>query len=432
MSLRGHRIITHLLALACAALPWAGIADAAPCAAHNLETEPGSPMPKIPVYDQDGIGICYAYSASELMNAYLIKKNPKAGLQIHPALAAIRYAEGELKDGGELSGGHIGTAINACRGKDAFSYSSIQSSLNEIGSRAGMSEAQALEFIERLGKMMSDPSVQAQARVKAMHESKPRASEGRSGVAVADAASFAVRPVPPSSMQINSQIRHLAYERLPVDGWCTANQKSALEGFALSSPVGNAIQIASCSVLNPGARMPPPAIPEARQYNLLGTSDQQIKKLVRDYFDGPKGKLPLGIGFCSKVLSDPSARKITRTQDASGKIHGKIKDDCGGHAVLLVGTRPKGNSCEYLMRNSWGGNFSSSNKHSCLCKNTQTQGYIECPGTGTVAKTIISKGKPATVQSPIQDRAHLKIVSCWIPEDEMAPNIKSATVLNDL
>ena len=406
--------------------------QAAPCAEHNLETEVGSPMPQIPVYDQDGIGICYAYAASELMNAYLIKKNPNAGLQIHPALPAIRYSSTELHDGGELSGGQIGGAINACRGKESYSYRSIQSSLNEIGAKAGMSESQTLEFIERLGKLMSDPAVATTAQTTAIRAMQPSPTPQSRTVARADATYVAPKPLVPTQSAVDSQIRLLAYKRVPVDAWCSADQKTALSSFALSAPVGNSIQVASSSVFKPESRIEMPALPAAKDHNLLGTTEDQIKKLVRGYFDGPKGKLPLGVGFCSKVLSDPSARMVARTHDSSGALHGQLKDGCGCHAVLLVGTRPKGNSCEYLMRNSWGGNFSSNNKHSCLCRNSKTQGFEECPGTGTVSKTITYKGKPSTIQSPIPNRANLKIVSCWISEDEMAPNIKSATVLSDL
>jgi hypothetical protein len=389
-------------------------------------------MPQIPVYDQDGIGICYAYSASELMNAYLIKKNPRAGLQIHPALAAVRYSATELSDGGELSGGQIGEAINACRKKEGYTYASIQSALNEIGSSAGISEAQTLEFIERLGKLMSDPSVSSSARLAAIGNTTPKAnSNGPQTFAPADATYVAPKPILPPKGAVNSEIRRIAYERVRVDGWCTANQKAALSSFALSSPIGNATQVASCAAFKPESRTPPPAIPAAKQYSLLGTSESQVKKLVRDYFDGPKGKLPLGVGFCSKVLKDPAARKISRTTTITGAVQGKIEDDCGGHAVILVGTRPRGNSCDYLMRNSWGSQFSSSNQHTCLCKNSKTGGYKDCPGSGTVSRTITVKGKNTTIHEPIPDRAFLKVVSCWIPEEEMAPNLKSITVLSD-
>lgn len=386
-------------------------------------------MPKIPVYDQDGTGLCYAYSASEMMNAYLLKKNPNAGLQIHPALAAIRYSEGESGNVGELSEGSITGAINSCRVKDTYSYKSIEKSLNGIGSQANMSEAQVLNFIESLGMLMSKPKVISEAERNAARNAARIRNKVASLMMTRVASETAVAP---TQGQIDSEIRRLAYEQVEAkNNWCSDSQKSALWSFALSAPVGNAIDVASSTVLKPEARVGPPAIPQAQEYDLLGMSEDEVKKFVRDYFGDPKVDLPIGVGFCSEVLYDPSARKITRTTSSSGSVSSTIAKSCGDHAVLLVGTRPNGNSCDYLMRNSWGGDFSFKYKHSCICKNTKTQGYEDCPSTGTYERSVTLDGNTITVTDAIPNRANLKIVSCWIPEDEMAPNLIAATVLSD-
>lgn len=369
-----------------------------PCSAHNLETEPGNPMQKIPVYDQDGSGICYAYSASELMNAYLLSKDPKAGLQVHPALAAIRVSTEGLDNGG------MAHAIGACREGDGYSYASIQAALERIGSNADMSEAQVLHFIEKLGKLMNDPTI-----------------GGKIPPGLPKWVTTVLQPL----------VRKAAYSRLETDAFCSADEKKGLEGFALSAPVSNAAGIAAHSLLDPAARTKPPAVPAPAFFQLRAEDEDQIKQLVRRHFDGPDGKLPMGIGFCSRVLYSPTAREITRSRDSKGLPQGALSKNCANHAAILVGTRPSGNSCEYLLRNSWGTGFSQANPHSCICRNSRTGSYQECPGTGLEPKTVESNGITMNILAKVEDHAFLKVISCWIPEDDLAPNIFSATVLRD-
>jgi hypothetical protein len=63
---------------------------------------------------------------------------------------------------------------------------------------------------------------------------------------------------------------------------------------------------------------------------------------------------PLGISYCDKVLYD--GRAFTPKDYDT--------EDCGRHASLIIGRRPNPDpkfkdSCQYLIRNSWGKNCSS-------------------------------------------------------------------------
>ena len=71
---------------------------------------------------------------------------------------------------------------------------------------------------------------------------------------------------------------------------------------------------------------------------------------------GLKYALPVGIGYCSKVLHD--GRAFKSAPQFSGD------QDCGRHASVAIGRRrnPKNNACEILIRNSWGKSCGSYSK----------------------------------------------------------------------
>jgi hypothetical protein len=59
------------------------------------------------------------------------------------------------------------------------------------------------------------------------------------------------------------------------------------------------------------------------------------------------GKQPVGIEYCSKVLT------AGKKYDGLNFL-GIPSGDCGGHASLIIGRRRVGKSCQLLVRNSWG------------------------------------------------------------------------------
>ena len=78
--------------------------------------------------------------------------------------------------------------------------------------------------------------------------------------------------------------------------------------------------------------------------------------------------LPVGISYCSKILSrGPTYGGITTKTSSSLKFKKTAngKNDCGNHASIITGSRwnPKTSSCELLVRNSWGAQCKSYKKH---------------------------------------------------------------------
>lgn len=182
----------------------------------------------------------------------------------------------------------------------------------------------------------------------------------------------------------------------------------------MTTAVTSAVQIARASVLDSDAIQALPPVPAPQQLAWSGTPEPKLKDLVRSHFAGKDGHLPLGMSFCSKVLSDPSARKLDRQITPDGKPKTRWLNDCRGHAALLTGTRSNGGKCEYLLRNSWGSGFRPGPERTCVCQHQGDKSYHECPSTGRMP-----------------DAHQFKIVSCWISEDELVPNLFGLQLIAD-
>ncbi len=393
------RIASLLVLAGVSALP---SSHAVECTNRNLETMADNPMQSIPVYDQDGTGLCYAYSASEMMNCFLMKTFGDKKLRVHPATAAIRFTAAHDK-AETLNDGFIHHAINATRKRPNYSYTSVSTNLTELARNQGVSEAEVLHFIESLGKAMSNINNQklASDRAWARANREPNLWE-RTGKY------FSYMP---------EEVRKAAYESIKPDSWCSKDDLSALRTFALTAPIGSSLDIASNTVFESNHRESALEGPLPLATHLTSMKDAAAvhAEEVRRHF-ALNATLPLGLSFCSRVIRDPSyvgisgsgaSRAIVPAKNNGGK-------DCGPHAVLISGIRNQGGSCQYLIRNSWGSSFGGSiSGRSCVCKNTVTKAFSECPGSG--------KANGADIPG----KANLKVISCWFPESQVTNNTMS-------
>jgi hypothetical protein len=214
-----------------------------------------------------------------------------------------------------------------------------------------------------------------------------------------------------------NNLKATAYQSIKSDVWCSKDEIASLQSFALSAPAASSLDIAFSTIFTAQNKEKSPLsseLPAARHLAGLSSSEASIRETVRSHFAAGATR-PLGLSFCSKVISDASYRGISGTGSSRKIIPAKQNNgkSCGPHAVLISGIRSNAGRCEYLIRNSWGTSFTPSNRLICLCKNTSTKGYSECPGHG------MQNG------ANIPQRANLKIVSCWMPEDQVVPNTQS-------
>lgn len=121
-------------------------AFAADCSPVNLITSPSSPFTKIPVYDQKDANICYAFSAAQMMNYYLIKTGADRP-SVHPVWIALNYALGKNRKGLEI--GHTKYSIE--RLSEAFNCDAeiVSKALKSWAGTENIPESRIIAFIEK-------------------------------------------------------------------------------------------------------------------------------------------------------------------------------------------------------------------------------------------------------------------------------------------
>jgi hypothetical protein len=119
----------------------------AECKDVNLYEEKSSPLSKIPLYDQDGSGTCYAYTASQLINFYLIKNNKSSQVVIHPAWAASIDSLEKKKN--STYGGFTTSAIESVKKNYYCDYKSVAEGLTSFGKTTNLTEPKVLAFFEK-------------------------------------------------------------------------------------------------------------------------------------------------------------------------------------------------------------------------------------------------------------------------------------------
>lgn len=353
------------------------------CATKNYITEPNSPFQKIPVYDQDGIGICYAYAAAQMMDYHLIKKGATSR-NVHPIWAALSYARSVEKDTkqplNDLSSGDIYRTMQATS-KENCSYSTVENSLSTMARKANVTDAELANFIEiYMGKYR-------------------QLYDGRKAQSLIDNA-----PVKIDDMDILALISETKRHNNLASCYSSATWDHILPELrslsvmttpdAISSLIMPACMTSKSSI----------SIPKIRSVYSSGT-EEEILREISNKMD--KLDAPVALTYCSKFLHTPTHDGVV--QRFTAKLFGTNKaptlaPDCEPHVSVVAGKKQVGNSCQILIRNSWGSNFSDwTMGRKCLCKNKQTGAFLDdC--------TIADNNGQYTVEG------------CWIDEDQIKKN----------
>ncbi|MBA2405120.1 MAG: hypothetical protein H0V66_10150 [Bdellovibrionales bacterium] len=109
-------------------------------------------------------------------------------------------------------------------------------------------------------------------------------------------------------------------------------------------------------------------------------------------------KRSISLGFCAKILKDPKV-DISITP----RLLKALKPNCGAHYVTLVGSRKKANSCQYLVRNSYGKTFWAHQDYTCYCKDKASGKNRDC------AKSESSN-------------PNLEVLGCWVDKEKLLTN----------
>ncbi len=93
--------------------------DSESCPSVDLNAGANSPFKQIPIYDQDGVGLCYAYAAAQMVDYYRIKNGDKGyGLTspLYTSWATYYKSRTILKsDSLNTGGGYAESAVHAIK-----------------------------------------------------------------------------------------------------------------------------------------------------------------------------------------------------------------------------------------------------------------------------------------------------------------------------
>jgi hypothetical protein len=338
------------------------------CSEMNLITEEESPFQKIPVYDQDGIGICYAYSASQLIDYHIIKAGGERS--VHPLWAALRYAE-ERKQS-FIAGGDVPHAVKGIKRVGNCSYDKIENALKVWAQKANATEAEVMGLIEKLALGFKEKRDLKQ--------------------------STAPESATLSDDEVNQVIRRtiVLHEVVcsPKATWkAIVPELKALSNLT-SQKFLEELVLPVCDDSISKLDIPDPLY--------FFTQDNSVYiSTIQDKLESLKA--PLSISYCSKVLKDPSFAGAT-TEKRTG--------DCGQHESIIVGKKIIGESCHFLLRNTWGTGFNTYTKGwKCLCKNRTSGALVD------------------NCEATTHNTGEYTVEACWIDANKLSKNIIAITTL---
>lgn len=335
------------------------------CAPLNLITQKDSPFNKIPVFDQDGLGICYSYTASQLIDYQLMKKGNQERI-VHPLWGALKFAESTNQE--SISSGTTYYAIKAIQNAGNCNYKSFDDAIGVWTKKTNATESEIMGLIEKLAPKLSHlnaktpPEVIDEFITAAIEEHSPYCSTNISW------------------NQLMPELRSLS----------TLSSRKLLSNLVL--PVCN--KTSRISITNPRFNLP------TQDEHWIPTMDSKLDEL----------NAPIAISYCARGLYDESYDGVNRKTSTTPL---GVKPDCSNHESIIAGKKQINGKCHFLLRNSWGSGFHTSNKdRKCLCKSRKTGKFLD------------------DCQEELHNDGDNIVEGCWISEDVFSKNAFGLTFLD--
>lgn len=349
-------------------------AFASDCKEVNLVTQKDSPFKKIPVYDQDGAGLCYAYAASQIVDYHLIKNGKNRST--HPLWIALKYSESEWFKG-DITGGRGNDAIKALLKAGSCHHTQVSSGLAEWAKKANLKEAELIGFLEKVIPKINTQYQGAVFNRSAMRAPLPTEAE------VKETITNAINGFKPYC-SATADLEKLMPELLNIG---IMSSRRVIGSLVLNE----CKKITKLSVPNPVRKSP-------------DTDEEYVKILQTQIAKGA----PTTISYCANVLKNPNYDGITnRFWDSRNTVK-----DCGNHESIIVGKKVIDNQCHFLLRNSWGTGFGSATKSwKCLCKNKKTGAYLD------------------NCERSKHNNGQYTVEACWVSSSAISKNTYGITYL---
>lgn len=417
---------------------------ASDCGEVNLYNIPSSPLRKIPIYDQDGDGLCYAYTAAQMIDFYNIKKNPGHKLtSAHWLAFAHKFNNHEImsKTANRITSPRRLFGISE---PNQLGFSDINLALKDIKDvgvcdeevvKAGIAKFKKTnllnddEFLYLFNlfhtnvkkKRKDDANFDDRLISEIFHESLSELIEQREKDLTDP---LLARP----DHELTSDELSIRYSK--------ENKIKDLASLytcdASGSPAGPAKELFESirSVFNfdrknkqltllrehiftdcfKEASVKKVEVPRFRHVGEFWASNKKLLNTIDNALDSRQE--PAALGHCSKVMNDPSFEPpVDLTVDSLKPRILKLADaenvkKCSPHYSMVVGRRSRGNSCQYMIRNTYGSHFWNTHMD-CTCENKRGEQF-DC--------TYKTHGD--------QD---VTVLGCWIDGQKMAQSTFTVT-----
>lgn len=299
------------------------------CEAVNYHKDPKNPLRKLPVWDQDGVGICYAYAAATIANYELMKRGKEP--IVSPVYAAYLQTFVGL-DKNSADGGAVDTTWEMLRGGVCTAYN-VNKRLEGLKKAGGFSSAQTLAFLEMVFKMKSNK------------------------------ATFL-------------ELEHLY--NCNLDNALNWLEARSLQHYPQSGVLDSLF--ANC----PQVPFKMPSLKAA----ITGT-DVAMARTIRDRM--LKGNLPtITLGCYSDFESNPKIRSLKGKSPPLSRWSPENRKACRAgenHALIVAGQQMVNGQCHYLLRNSFGSSWRGKGGTACDCL-TKSKEYKPICKTSEAAETL--------------------------------------------
>ena len=330
------------------------------CSTADLNAIPNSPFSKIPIYDQDGAGLCYAYAAAQMIDYYRFKNGDQGNDLTNPIYASwVAYYEKRnffLKSM-DLVGGDSDVVISALKSNGVCTNQEVEKKILSLNKSTNLTSPQLLFFLDTIYKYRKyfftwDHTV---SEFNKHVDSKLSCQQ---------------------SLDLKNE-----FERL---------------GILSSAPslvLDNLFKNCKKHKLD---------VPELETHHM--GDDKQMKNIIDTELEK---NMPIQIDMCGHFLQE------TTPTSYRGRIDVQIFKPremsrwfgCGPHAVIISGRMKINGECHYQVRNSWGSLRYPPHATSCGCR-TKNGSYkaicdkgegIEYTGCWYRAKDLIPNIEGANV-----------------------------------
>lgn len=312
-------ILLTFIILLFSSILWAG----EDCSSVDLNAGSNSPFKKIPIYDQDGVGLCYAYAAAQMVDYYRIKNGDTSyGLTnpLYTSWATYYKSRSLIKFDSLDNGGYSDTAVDALREVGTCGQEDVEKRLASLKNEANLTDAEFLFFLETMYKHFNGLF-----------------SSGSWNLALRDLKDG-------TSLVCKTKAKNLKSEL----------DKSKLFAVAPTLVLENLFKGCKSKKVN---------VPALDNFSF--GSDDKMKVALNGSL---KKGLPAQIGICAEFFNNPNYRGLRGfSPPLLRSSNGNAKRDCGAHAVVVSAQAKIAGECHYQLRNSWGAQWYPYGATSCAC-----------------------------------------------------------------